>query len=110
MELRPPCSEDELNELLARARALILPSLEEGYGLPAFEAAACGIPVAVSRTGALTELPGDVAVSFDPTSVPAIAAAIDDVTARQLHPPRTFGVDSNLRSAVIDAVAAALAR
>jgi glycosyltransferase involved in cell wall biosynthesis len=104
------CVDEELDELLARARALIVPSLDEGYGFPAFEAAACGIPVAVSRTGALTELPQTVAVSFDPTSVPAIATAIDEVTARPLQPPLVFRVDSNLRAAVLAAAAAALGR
>jgi glycosyltransferase involved in cell wall biosynthesis len=108
VDIRPPCSEDELNVLLARSRALILPSLEEGYGLPAFEAAACGIPVAVSRTGAMTELPPAAAVSFDPTNVGQITAAIDDVTSRPFGPPLELDVDSNLRAAVVAAAAAAL--
>jgi len=41
-----------------RADLLILPSLEEGFGLPAFEAAACGTPVVASEVGPVGELLG----------------------------------------------------
>ena len=57
VDVRRACPEDELISALAACRALVLPSLEEGYGLPAFEAAAAGIPVAVSRAGAMDQLP-----------------------------------------------------
>jgi glycosyltransferase involved in cell wall biosynthesis len=82
IQLLPACGERELERLLATSQALISPSLEEGYGLPAFEAAACGLPVAVSPTGAMTELPPDVAVSLDPLDVESIRAAIDEATCR----------------------------
>jgi glycosyltransferase involved in cell wall biosynthesis len=82
IQLLPACDERELERLLATSQALISPSLEEGYGLPAFEAAASGLPVAVSSTGAMMELPPEVAVSLDPLDVESIRAAIDEATCR----------------------------
>jgi glycosyltransferase involved in cell wall biosynthesis len=82
ISVRLVCPEDELLELMAESRALIVPSLEEGFGLPAFEAAAAGIPVAVTRTGAMSELPTESAVFFDPEQVDDIRRAIDEVVAR----------------------------
>jgi glycosyltransferase involved in cell wall biosynthesis len=43
----------------------ILPSFDEGSGLPALEAMACGTPVIVSNGGALPEVVGDAALIFD---------------------------------------------
>lgn len=107
IEARPACSEEELDRFLATSRALVLPSLEEGYGLPAFEAAASGLPVAASRTGALTSLPPERAVLFDPRDAAAIAAAIDDATSR---PPTGFHpiAQPALREVVIASTARAL--
>ena len=44
--------------LYADARMLVLPSYEEGFGLPVLEAMACGIPVIVSSRGSLPEVAG----------------------------------------------------
>ena len=46
----------ELEQLLRSTTALIVPSLFEGFGLPAVEALACGTPVIASRAGALAEV------------------------------------------------------
>jgi glycosyltransferase involved in cell wall biosynthesis len=62
--------------LYRRAYALILPSLLEGFGLPAVEAMACGTPVLSSRAGSLPEVVGEAGVYFDPTEVDSIAGAI----------------------------------
>jgi glycosyltransferase involved in cell wall biosynthesis len=105
VELRTACSDGELEELLATSRALVLPSLEEGYGLPAFEAAASGLPVAASRTGAMTELPSDRAVLFEPTDVAAMQAAIDEATERPPLPPA-----EETQEGFLDVVLRALAR
>jgi len=69
----------ELEELFATCRALVLPSLVEGFGLPAWEAMMCGLPLCVSRAGALPELVDDRARFFDPGSVASMASAIDAV-------------------------------
>jgi glycosyltransferase involved in cell wall biosynthesis len=62
--------------LLRGARAMVFPSLFEGFGLPPLEAMACGTPVAASDRGALGEVCGDAALAFDPEDTAAIAAAI----------------------------------
>jgi glycosyltransferase involved in cell wall biosynthesis len=106
-ETRGTCSEHELDQLLASSKALIMPSLEEGYGLPAFEAAASGLPVAVTRTGAMVELPDAVAVHFDAEDVVAMAQAIDEVTSRNAREPTQL-VPPLLGQAVLRAVGTAL--
>ena len=63
--------------MLNRARALVIPSLWEGFGLPALEAMACGTPVLASTAGALPEVVGEVAVPLDPMQPGQMAAAID---------------------------------
>ncbi len=52
----------DLLPLLAGARALVLPSHFEGFGLPGIEAMACGTPVLASRAGALPDTIGDAGV------------------------------------------------
>jgi glycosyltransferase involved in cell wall biosynthesis len=77
IEFRRSCSQRELEELYATSRLLVMPSLEEGFGLPAWEAAACALPVCVSDGGALPEIYGAVTEPFPATSVPAMAEALD---------------------------------
>ena len=71
-----PLSDDVLARLLAGARALILASLDEGFGLPLVEAAACGTPVIATRRSAAPEVLGDAALYVDPLDVASIAAAL----------------------------------
>lgn len=71
--------DDALVDLYNRAELVILPSLEEGFGLPAIEAAACGRPVVVSDTGPMAELLGGGAWSFPPRDVEALTRAIDSL-------------------------------
>lgn len=68
--------DDDLVYLYSRARALALPSLLEGFGLPAVEAMACGAPVAASRAGSLPEVVGDAGILFDPLDAESIAEAL----------------------------------
>jgi len=67
---------DELRRTVAGATALVLPSLYEGFGLPALEAMACGRPVLAARAGALPEVCGDAALYCDPLDPPEIAAGL----------------------------------
>ena len=55
----------DLPGLYANAKLFVLPSLDEGFGLPALEAMACGTPVIVSDGGALPETVGDAAMIFN---------------------------------------------
>jgi len=68
-----------LPDLVMRTRAAdfaVLPSLHEGFGLPALEAMAVGTPVLAARAGALPEVCGDAAAYCDPLSVEDIARAL----------------------------------
>jgi alpha-1,3-rhamnosyl/mannosyltransferase len=67
--------------LYRRATALVFPSLYEGFGAPPLEAMACGLPVAASDAGALQEVCGQAALSFDPRDTDAIAAALERIAA-----------------------------
>jgi len=75
-------SEARRRELLATAHMLVLPSLDEGFGLPVLEAMACGVPVVVSSGGSLPEVAGPAAAPVDPTDVHGFA----DAMARLLDP------------------------
>ncbi len=68
--------EEALAPLYAGARALVFPSIDEGFGLPVLEAFACGTPVLASTAGALPETAGGAALLVDPASVDAIADGI----------------------------------
>ncbi len=74
--------------LLRGARLLAYPSLYEGFGLPALEAMAEGIPVVASSSSSLPEVVGDAGLLPDPLDAGAIASAIeranDDETFRAL--------------------------
>ncbi|MCP5432835.1 MAG: glycosyltransferase family 4 protein [Alphaproteobacteria bacterium] len=66
----------QLAELLNAASALVFPSLFEGFGLPAVEAMACGLPVLASDRGSLPEVVGEAGLLFDPEDVAAIARTL----------------------------------
>jgi len=57
----------------------VLPSFEEGFGLPIVESMACGTPVACSQSASLPEVGGDAAEYFDPRQPESIASSIEKV-------------------------------
>ena len=69
-------SDRQLAACYARAAAFVFPSLYEGFGIPALEAMAHGVPVVSSQGGALPEVCGDAAMYFEPINVAAMANAI----------------------------------
>lgn len=66
-------ADQELRWMYQNARGFVLPSLLEGFGLPALEAAQHGLVSLVSQEPAQREAVGDGAILVDPASVPAIA-------------------------------------
>lgn len=66
-----------LQELYRTARALVYPSLYEGFGLPVLEAMTFGCPVVTSPLSSLPEVGGDAALYVDPRDSQAIADALE---------------------------------
>jgi glycosyltransferase involved in cell wall biosynthesis len=62
--------------LMRLAQGFVLPSFDEGFGLPAIEAAACGATVIVTRNSAMPEVLGDAALYVDPYDTASIADAM----------------------------------
>ncbi|HEX6975461.1 MAG TPA: glycosyltransferase family 1 protein, partial [Vicinamibacterales bacterium] len=80
-------SVERLAAIYRGAIALVMPSLEEGFGLPVAEAMACGTPVIASDIPSLREVTGGAALHADARSVAELASAMEeilgDVTLRQ---------------------------
>lgn len=99
----PYCERSALLGLIANARALILPSLAEGFGLPVAEAMALGTPVLISCDPALVEVAGGAAIEVDAENVPALGRALGrlatddalcaDLSARGLARAPAFALD-----------------
>jgi glycosyltransferase involved in cell wall biosynthesis len=67
---------EQLISLIRGARALLFPSLYEGFGLPVAEAMHLGTPVMTSTTTSVGEIAGDAALTVDPNDAFAMARAI----------------------------------
>jgi glycosyltransferase involved in cell wall biosynthesis len=80
-------SRSMLVTLIRGARAVLFPSLYEGFGLPVLEAMLLGTPVVTSRTSSLPEIAGDAALYVNPYETEDIARAI-----------RTIAADGDLRA------------
>jgi glycosyltransferase involved in cell wall biosynthesis len=76
IDVRGFVSNEELVRLYRSAIALVMPSHEEGFGLPAAEAMACGTAVITSLAPALVEITGDAALHVDARDVDALAHAM----------------------------------
>ena len=66
----------QLSGIIQKAKAFVLPSLYEGFGMPPLEAMSASVPVAVSRTSSLPEVCGDAALYFNPYDILDIANTI----------------------------------
>jgi glycosyltransferase involved in cell wall biosynthesis len=88
-----------LARLVRGARAVLFPSIHEGFGLPVLEAMQLGTPVLTSAVGAPAEIAGDAGLLVDPYDVAAIAAGIS-----------TLDSDAGLRDRMSAAGAAAATR
>jgi glycosyltransferase involved in cell wall biosynthesis len=110
--------DDERRKLFEGARMLVLPSYEEGFGMPVLEAMALGMPVVVSTRGALPEVVGDAGIVVEPDDVTGLAAAMERLVAdrpyaaalgeRAVRRARTFSWESTaatVRAAYGEAIA-----
>lgn len=82
-------STEQLVRYYAEATLVVVPSIYEGFGLPAGEAMACGAPVVSTTGGALAEVVGDAGVLVPTRDAGAIehavAGLLDDPAARERH-------------------------
>ena len=67
---------DAKRALYRQASMLVLPSFDEGFGIPALEAMAMGVPVIASNRGALPEVLGDAGILVEPDDPDQIASAM----------------------------------
>lgn len=84
--------DDDLAALYGGAVACVFPSVYEGFGLPAVEAMACGVPVIASHGGSLAEVVQDAGIIVDPFDSEAIAIGV-----RRLMEDRGFRSDLIVR-------------
>jgi glycosyltransferase involved in cell wall biosynthesis len=68
--------DDERNAIVQAAVALAYPSLDEGFGFPALEAMAAGVPVVAANAGSLPEVCGDAALLVNPRNPAAMAGSL----------------------------------
>jgi glycosyltransferase involved in cell wall biosynthesis len=67
---------NDLATLFRHAQLFLMPSLYEGFGLPALEAMSCGCPVLTSTGGSLPEVVAGAGLIFDPTDVKGMSQAV----------------------------------
>ena len=96
---RSGLSREALVECYARATIAVVPSLYEGFGLPAGEAMSCGVPVVSTRGGALAEVVGDAGSLVPPGDAKALARAIDALLE---DPARRTGLAARGRARVLE--------
>lgn len=99
VRFRHGLSRDELVRAYAEATLAVVPSLYEGFGLPAGEAMACGVPVVSSSGGALAEVVGDAGMLVPPGDSAALARAIAELLA---DPERRTGLAARGRRRVLE--------
>jgi glycosyltransferase involved in cell wall biosynthesis len=94
--------DEELPTLYQKSRLYVLPSLYEGYALPALEAMAYGLPVASSNATCLPEVLQDGALYFDPKNTNSIVSALfqglTDEPARQKLQERGTRIVTNYQA------------
>lgn len=86
--------ESDLPGLYSQAEVVVLPSLIEGFGLPALEAMACGTPVIAAANSSYPEVVGSAAILINPHSASQIAqqlnSLLEDIDRR--HHYRDLGL------------------
>jgi alpha-1,3-rhamnosyl/mannosyltransferase len=110
--VKPFVEENDFPAVYSAARALIFPSLREGFGLPIIEAMACGTPVVCLPAPGVKEAAGDAAMMAAEITTEALADAVrrlDD--ADVWHAKREAGLEWAKRftwQSTVEAIAAAM--
>lgn len=92
-------SNADLPKYYRGALGLLMPSLYEGFGLPALEAMASGTPVLASNITSLPEVVGDCAVMVDPWDVSSISHGIVSL-CEESGPARSMRIEKGMRQAL----------
>lgn len=71
--------DQQMQSVYSQARAVIYPSLYEGFGIPILEGMTCGTAILTSNRASMPEVAGDAALLFDPYSVESIASSISQL-------------------------------
>ncbi len=79
-------TETEKWHLYYKSFAVVIPSLYEGFGIPALEAIAYGKPVIASNTSSLPEVVGDSGILIDPTNINSLVKALTKVATQKNSP------------------------
>lgn len=98
----------ELRCLLAGARALLAPSLAEGFGLPISEARAAGAPVIASDIPVFREIGGPDTIYRHPLDLPGWRQTIEQATRARLPKPSAAEMDQAVYFRTVDAFVASL--
>lgn len=95
----PPVSFDSLRTVYSGADLTVLPSFEEGFGLPIVESMACGTPVACSSAASMPEVGGAAVEYFDPRDIESMANAFEKVLFSPDHwqTMRKLGIEQAAR-------------
>ena len=89
LDVRILISDAEFKDYIFRAKAVVIPSLHEGFSLPVMESIHLGTPVVTSKIAAHLELLGDGEWVFDPTDVNSLDRALRNVIA---EPDRVLNI------------------
>jgi glycosyltransferase involved in cell wall biosynthesis len=84
-------SDDALHQLYAESSVFLFPTLYEGFGLPALEAMASGVPVVCSNNSSLPEVVGDAGILFDPRDIDEGANGILSLLRDEAHAANLSG-------------------
>ena len=75
----PGATQGEMQALYAHAKALVYPSLYEGFGLPVVEAMTAGCPVVACDSSSIPEVAGNAALLFRPADLPGLVRALEQI-------------------------------
>lgn len=92
------CGDDELANLIGDARALLMPSFAEGYGLPVAEALRLGTPVIASDLPVYREFAGDIPTYVDPVQEKAWESAIVEFAGQSAERQRQSDAMVNFKA------------